>query len=140
MEISRIGKTFYNFKKLKINRNKKLLGNIHRFKQAETVKETEKPKESGMKQVQDLPKEKEEKPFVSSIDVDLGVPPHFNPFDQNYDFDTLNQMLGESIYHFIFKLLGTSVKSESRYKQFIHPKECLIHPFLAKGFYFLYRS
>lgn len=36
-------------------------------------------------------------------DVELGVPPNFNPNDENFSFDDLNKQLENSIYDFIIR-------------------------------------
>lgn len=38
-----------------------------------------------------------------NIDVDLGVPPNFNPFNENYSMEDLNKQLESSIYDFIVR-------------------------------------
>lgn len=36
-------------------------------------------------------------------DIELGVPPNFNPNDENFSFDDLNKQLENSIYDFIIR-------------------------------------
>jgi len=41
---------------------------------------------------------------LSIVDVDLGVPPNFNPNNENFSIEDLNKQLENSIYDFIMRL------------------------------------
>lgn len=42
-------------------------------------------------------------PGMSNVDVELGVPPNFNPNDENFSSEDLNKQLENSIYDFILR-------------------------------------
>ena len=86
----------------------------------------------------------------TKIDVVSGVPPNFNPNNENYSFEDLNKQLENSIYDFIMRfkfliffklilfirLIGKKFEKEIKYDQFPSPDEALNHPFLSQSILF----
>jgi hypothetical protein len=74
------------------------------------------------------------------VDVDLGVPSNFNPNDMRLSLQQKNEDLSESVYDFIFQLMGNTFVKDTKVLQFANLEQALNHPFLSKGRNSVYRQ